>query len=49
MKLLIEDSALRRRLGDAGRREIQLRFSAERMVENTIAVYEEVLRDVRKE
>jgi glycosyltransferase involved in cell wall biosynthesis len=49
MQLLLEDPALRQRLGDAGRREIQVRFSAERMVENTIAVYEEVLRKARKE
>ena len=47
MLRLINDDALRRNLGDAGRREVELRFSAERMVENTIRVYEEVLRKRR--
>ncbi len=44
MQLLMEDAPLRRRLGEAGRQEIITRFSANRMVENTIAVYEQVLR-----
>jgi L-malate glycosyltransferase len=38
------DGALRRSLANAGRREVEERFSAGRMVENTIRVYEDVLR-----
>jgi glycosyltransferase involved in cell wall biosynthesis len=34
---------LRKKLGEAGREEIKRRFSADRMVENTLRVYEEVL------
>jgi glycosyltransferase involved in cell wall biosynthesis len=49
MQLLMDDPALRQRLGEAGRREVAARFSAQRMVENTIKVYEEVLREARKE
>jgi len=45
MQLLMEDPGLRRRLGQAGRQEVELRFSASRMVENTIKVYVEVLKD----
>jgi glycosyltransferase involved in cell wall biosynthesis len=37
------DESLRIRLGEAGRREIENKFSAERMVENTIRAYEDVL------
>jgi glycosyltransferase involved in cell wall biosynthesis len=40
---LLDDPALRKTLGEAGRREIEKRFSVERMVENTIRVYEHVL------
>ena len=40
---LINDAALRKQLSEAGRREVQERFSAGRMVENTIAVYQDVL------
>ncbi|MFI5058158.1 MAG: glycosyltransferase family 4 protein [Candidatus Acidiferrales bacterium] len=40
---LIGDPGLRKKLGEAGRREIEKRFSAEQMVENTIRVYEDVL------
>src|SRR6267143_4236482 len=43
MLRLIDDGALRKQLGEAGRREVEQRFSAGRMVENTIRVYEEVL------
>ncbi len=39
---LVADKGLCRRLGTAGRSEIQQRFSVKRMVENTIHVYEEV-------
>lgn len=42
------DAGLRKRLGEAGRREVQERFSAERMVERTLQVYEEVLEKWRK-
>lgn len=44
MLQLIEDAELRRTLGIAGRREVQQRFSAELMVENTIRVYQDVLK-----
>jgi glycosyltransferase involved in cell wall biosynthesis len=40
---LIGDPGLRKKLGEAGRREIEERFSAEQMVKNTIRVYEDVL------
>jgi glycosyltransferase involved in cell wall biosynthesis len=40
---LLGDEGLRKRLGEAGRREIEKRLSAEQMVENTIRVYEDVL------
>jgi glycosyltransferase involved in cell wall biosynthesis len=43
MLLLMDNPALRARLGAAGREEIIERFSAERMVANTIRVYEDVL------
>jgi glycosyltransferase involved in cell wall biosynthesis len=44
MLRLIDDEGLRKKLSDAGRRKVEERFSAERMVENTILVYEDVLR-----
>jgi len=44
MLRLLDDASLREELGRAGRREIEARFSADRMVENTIRVYEDVLR-----
>jgi glycosyltransferase involved in cell wall biosynthesis len=44
MLRLINDAGLRRRLGAAGQLEVEQRFSAGRMVENTIRVYEELLR-----
>lgn len=43
MEQLLLDPALQRRLGVAGREEVKKRFSADRMVENTLRVYEEVL------
>lgn len=43
MLLLITDASLRKRLSEAGRREVQQRFSAEQMVDGTIQVYEDVL------
>ena len=47
MLRLMTDANLRKRLGEAGRREIQERFSAERMVDGTIQVYEDVLEERR--
>jgi glycosyltransferase involved in cell wall biosynthesis len=43
MFLLMDSPELRGRLGVAGRKEVIERFSAERMVANTIQVYEDVL------
>jgi glycosyltransferase involved in cell wall biosynthesis len=48
MLRLMNYEALRKRLGSAGRQEIEQRFSAGRMVENTIRVYEDVLERRRK-
>jgi glycosyltransferase involved in cell wall biosynthesis len=48
MLRLLDDDNLRRRLGASGRREVEERFSAKRMVQNTIEVYEDVLRKRRK-
>lgn len=45
MLRLMTDSSLRIRLGQAARQEVIERFSAERMVENTIHVYEDVLQN----
>lgn len=42
MVRLIDDEVLRKNLAEAGRHEVQQRFSAGRMVENTIRVYEDV-------
>jgi glycosyltransferase involved in cell wall biosynthesis len=43
MLRLINDDVLRKNLSDAGRREVEQRFSAGRMVENTIHIYQDVL------
>jgi glycosyltransferase involved in cell wall biosynthesis len=43
MLRLMADGTLQRKLGAAGREEVILRFSADRMVDTTIALYEEVL------
>ena len=40
MLRLIGDEGLRKKLGEAGRREVQERFSAARMVENTLRIYQ---------
>jgi glycosyltransferase involved in cell wall biosynthesis len=48
MLRLINDEGLRKSLSDAGRREVDQRFSADRMVENTIRVYEDVLQKAKK-
>ncbi|HXR34111.1 MAG TPA: glycosyltransferase family 4 protein [Verrucomicrobiae bacterium] len=42
MAALMSDSGLQKRLGEAGRSEVIERFSADRMVANTLAVYEEL-------
>ena len=44
MMRLLGDAGLREKLGSAGRREIEARLSADRMLESTIRVYEDVLR-----
>jgi glycosyltransferase involved in cell wall biosynthesis len=44
MLRLINDEGLRKKLSDAGRREVEQRFSAGRMVESTLRVYEDVLK-----
>jgi glycosyltransferase involved in cell wall biosynthesis len=41
---LLTDEALRRRMGDAGLARVRNRFSAERMVQETLDVYERVAR-----
>lgn len=45
MLRLVGDANLCKQLGIAGRQEVEKRFSAERMVDNTIRVYEDVLRE----
>jgi L-malate glycosyltransferase len=47
MLRLMGGAELRKRLGVAGRQEVERRFSADRMVENTIRVYQDVLRKWR--
>ncbi len=42
---LLADPALRRRMGEAGRRRYEAEFTFERMFQRTLAVYEEVLVD----
>jgi len=41
---LMRDPELQRRLADAGRQEIKNRFSVDRMVENTLNLYQQLLR-----
>jgi L-malate glycosyltransferase len=48
MLRLLSKESLRMRLGREARSEIEERFSARRMVENTIRVYEDVVRNRRK-
>jgi glycosyltransferase involved in cell wall biosynthesis len=43
IRLLLTDSDLRVRLGDAGRERVHGTFSLERMVEGVVAVYQEAL------
>ena len=49
MLRLINDEALRRNLSKAGRSEVERRFSADRMVENTIRLYQDVLQKLRND
>jgi glycosyltransferase involved in cell wall biosynthesis len=44
MMRLIGDEILRKKLSEAAWREVQQRFSTDRMVENTIRVYEKALK-----
>jgi glycosyltransferase involved in cell wall biosynthesis len=44
MQRMIVDGGLRKKLSEAGRREVEQRFSADRMVDNTIRLYEDVLK-----
>jgi glycosyltransferase involved in cell wall biosynthesis len=44
MVRIIVDASVRKKISEAGRREVEQRFSAGRMVENTIRVYEDVLK-----
>jgi glycosyltransferase involved in cell wall biosynthesis len=45
MLRLLNDGELRQKLSNAGRREVEQRFSSARMVENTVRAYEAVLRE----
>jgi len=47
MLRLMSEDGLRKKLSESGRREVQERFSATRMVESTIRVYEDVLKKWR--
>lgn len=47
MLRLLGDANLRQQIGRAARQEVERNFSADRMVENTIRVYESVLRGKR--
>jgi glycosyltransferase involved in cell wall biosynthesis len=42
MQRLLRDPALREQLGEAAREEVKRRFSADRMVEKTLAIYEQI-------
>ena len=44
LKRVLDDEGLRRRLGDAGRRRVTERFSAEAMTRDVLALYDEVTR-----
>jgi glycosyltransferase involved in cell wall biosynthesis len=43
MLRLLRDQTLRRQLSEAGHEEVRRRFSADRMVDNTLTVYEKVI------
>ena len=40
---LLSDSTLQKNLGEAGREEVKSRFSADRMVENTLHLYQQIV------
>lgn len=40
---LLSDTALQKKLGETGRDEVKNRFSADRMVENTLTLYQQVI------
>jgi glycosyltransferase involved in cell wall biosynthesis len=44
LKRVLDDGALRRRLGEAGRRRVRERFSSEAMTRDMLAIYDEVSR-----
>lgn len=44
---LLEDEALARRLGQAGRERMRTEFSVERMIQRHVALYERMLQEVR--
>jgi L-malate glycosyltransferase len=46
---LLKDESLRRRMGDAGRTRARVHFSAERMVQDTLRVYERVTMHTHQE
>ena len=46
---LLKDDALRRRMGEAGRARAQVRFSAGRMVQDTLRVYQRVAMHAHQE
>lgn len=48
LRLLLDEPETARRFGEAGRERIRTEFSTEAMVENTIIVYESVLRGGRR-
>jgi glycosyltransferase involved in cell wall biosynthesis len=48
MLRLLREPAYREMLGRAARREVENRFSADRMVENTLGIYEEVSAEAKR-
>jgi glycosyltransferase involved in cell wall biosynthesis len=44
LKRVLDDTELRRRLGEAGRRRVQERFSADAMTRDVLSIYDEVAR-----
>ncbi len=45
---LVDDPARAKRLGEAARRRVEEQFSAQQMVDNTLAVYERVCRETAR-
>jgi glycosyltransferase involved in cell wall biosynthesis len=48
LELLLRDPALRKRLGDAGRRRYEAGFTLDRMARRTFDAYQKVLREARE-